>query len=85
MIVVFYEDNEQFVVRALDGVEQRWREEVKKQHLNIWLKQAADARRLRRQDTLLLVAPETALVRLHHHAAESDQSRRSSAPLRQTR
>lgn len=63
MIVVFYEDNEQFVVRALDGVEQRWREEVKKQHLNIWLKQAADARRLRRQDTLLLVAPETALVR----------------------
>ena len=24
MIVVFYEDNEQFVVRALDGVEQRW-------------------------------------------------------------
>lgn len=63
MIVVFYEDNEQFVVRALDGVEQRWQEEVKKQHLNIWLKQAADARRLRRQDTLLLVAPETALVR----------------------
>ena len=43
MIVVFYEDNEQFVVRALDGVEQRWQEEVKKQHLNIWLKQAADA------------------------------------------
>ena len=63
MIVVFYEDNEQFVVRALEGVEQRWQEEVKKQHLNIWLKQAADARRLRRQDTLLLVAPETALVR----------------------
>lgn len=30
MIVVFYEDNEQFVVRALDGVEQRWQEEVKK-------------------------------------------------------
>ena len=65
MIVVFYEDNEQFVVRALDGVEQRWREEVKKQHLNIWLKQAADARRLRRQDTLLLVAPDVAgLLRL---------------------
>ena len=63
--VVVAVKREQFVVRALDGVEQRWQEEVKKQHLNIWLKQAADARRLRRQDTLLLVAPDVAgLLRL---------------------
>lgn len=63
MIVIFCEDNDQFTVIARDGERQCWQEMVKKRSLSIWLKQASDAGRLRRQDTLLLIVPETALVR----------------------
>ena len=73
MIVVFYEDNEQFVVRALDGVEQRWQEEVKKQHLNIWLKQAADAQAAPTGHAAFGCAGNSAGA-THHHAAEPDKA-----------
>lgn len=63
VIVVFSEDGEAFSVTALDGTETLWQESVKKQAVGVWLKQAYDARRLRRQDALLLVVPETAVVR----------------------
>ena len=81
MIVVFYEDNEQFVVRALDGVEQRWQEEVKKQHLNIWRQMragCADRTRcfwLRRKQRWCDASS----------CCRARQSRRGSAPWQQTR
>ena len=63
MIVVFSEENQRITATALDGAEQRWQEQVEKAQLATWLKQAADAGRLRRQDALLAVVPETQLTR----------------------
>lgn len=63
MIVVFSETNETITATALADDAQHWQEQVPKSRLALWLKQAHDEGRLRRQDTLLLLLPETALVR----------------------
>ena len=63
MIVCVFEDNEQYVLEALEGTQRLWRESVDRAALEPWLKQTYESGRLQRQQVMFLVLPEPLLVR----------------------
>lgn len=63
MMVIFQETNHEFLVTALERTQQQWQEKVAKAATAVWLQQAYHTARLHRKDVLLLIVPETALVR----------------------
>lgn len=63
--LVFYEENDPacYTAALYDETELRWQETVKKDSLVRWLAEAYKSKRLKRQDSLICVLPETLLVR----------------------